>query len=143
MCYSQNQLPEVRYLTLRWKPTLACILVVLLIGFGISKCLPTPVDKGFKDAHDSLFSAKSREEIEAFIGPPGDYATRRRVYWGIHTGLAPEGSLVEWRDDFALIEVYFFEGTPIYRRILLVEEYSPVFGHKLGSKTKAPNTNAN
>jgi hypothetical protein len=63
------------------------------------------VDRGFKDA--DLSNTRTEAEIAALLGPPGDYSTREQGYEGRLIGPLPTGRRVEWKDDYALVEVYF------------------------------------
>lgn len=95
----------------RWGWVLsACLLVLgLFLARGGYRLLVPTVDRGFQNAEFDIRVEKARTqaEFEALLGPPGDYSTRDRNYIGFHSGPPPTGRLVTWKDDYAVVVVYF------------------------------------
>jgi hypothetical protein len=101
----------------RWAWLAAAFLLVGGIAWACWGHRPSgPVDRGFRCVRPAdLAGAWTQAEVEAVLGPPGWYATRKPAYsctLPADPSLAgpgpwPATQRVEWADDYALLAVYF------------------------------------
>jgi hypothetical protein len=98
---------------MRTRKLVAAVGLAVVVAVGAFVLWPRQ-DRITRENYGRIQPGMPRAEVEAILGPPGDYTTRRNRYHGQYwrpDGLKSYGVGFYWMDDTGLIVLYFSHQT--------------------------------
>jgi hypothetical protein len=107
-----------------WKWSVVVAVGLALTGALMPLALPRPPSRVTWANFERVKVGMSREEVEALLGPPGDYRTAPTAVLQLGPLYSPEGKVERWKGDEGWVEVG-------------VDEHAVVTGKKFQATGKA------